>query len=105
VLLIGTAVLVVLSRPVRMGLDLRGGTQVALEARDTSTRKANANVTDQALEVIRRRVDQLGVSEPNLQPNRGERACDGHGSVLVRSEMEGVGPSISGRTHLLRDSV
>jgi SecD/SecF fusion protein len=72
VLTIGAALAIVLTRPVRLGLDLRGGTQVVLEAQDTATRKANADATDRALEVIRRRVDQLGVSEPSLQ-RAGER--------------------------------
>jgi SecD/SecF fusion protein len=72
ILLIGAAAAVVLSRPVHLGLDLRGGTQVALEAQDTPTRKANADATDRALEVIRRRVDQLGLSEPTIQRS-GER--------------------------------
>jgi SecD/SecF fusion protein len=67
VLVIGAAVAVVLTRPVRLGLDLRGGTQVVLEAQDTASRRADSDATDRALEVMRRRVDQLGVSEPTLQ--------------------------------------
>ncbi|MEN3356500.1 MAG: SecD/SecF fusion protein [Mycobacteriales bacterium] len=50
----------------RLGLDLRGGTQIVLETRDSPTVKADAAATDQALEVLRRRVDALGVSEPTL---------------------------------------
>ncbi|MGH2556447.1 MAG: hypothetical protein ACRDHO_12110, partial [Actinomycetota bacterium] len=38
VLVIGAAVAVVLTRPARLGLDLRGGTQVVLEAQDTASR-------------------------------------------------------------------
>jgi SecD/SecF fusion protein len=43
-----------------------------LEARDSPDRRADADATDRALEVLRRRVDQLGVSEPTLQRS-GER--------------------------------
>ncbi|WP_248962928.1 protein translocase subunit SecD [Sphaerisporangium perillae] len=52
--------------PVRLGIDLRGGTQIVLETRDSPTAKADAAATDRTLEVLRRRVDALGVAEPNL---------------------------------------
>ncbi len=38
VLVIGATVAVVLTRPVRLGLDLKGGTQIVLEAQDTATK-------------------------------------------------------------------
>ena len=50
----------------RLGLDLRGGTQIVLETQDSPTTKADRRSTDRALEVLRRRVDALGVSEPTL---------------------------------------
>src|SRR3954469_21775097 len=50
----------------RLGLDLRGGTQIVLETQDSPTTKANRTSTDRALEVLRRRVDALGVAEPSL---------------------------------------
>ncbi|MCW2572051.1 MAG: secD [Frankiales bacterium] len=50
----------------RLGLDLRGGTQIVLETQDSPTTKADRTSTDRALEVLRRRVDALGVSEPSL---------------------------------------
>lgn len=62
----------VATRPPNLGLDLRGGTQIVLETKDGELAKANADTTDEALEVIRRRVDQLGVSEPSLARS-GER--------------------------------
>ncbi|WP_308202840.1 protein translocase subunit SecD [Crossiella sp. SN42] len=61
-----TATYLVLSTAPRLGLDLRGGTQIVLEAKSTPTVTADANATDRALEVIRRRVDSLGVAEPGL---------------------------------------
>ncbi|MFC7615629.1 protein translocase subunit SecD [Actinokineospora soli] len=48
----------------RLGLDLRGGTQITLETKDSPTAVADAAATDRALEVLRRRVDALGVAEP-----------------------------------------
>ena len=55
-----------LTTPARLGLDLRGGTQIVLETQDSPTVKADKESTDRALEVLRRRVDALGVSEPSL---------------------------------------
>lgn len=62
----------VVTSPIKLGLDLRGGTQFVLEARDGPTVEANAESTDRALEVLRRRVDALGVTEPTLARS-GER--------------------------------
>lgn len=60
------SVYIALTVPPRLGLDLRGGTQIVLQTRDSDTAKADADATDRALEVLRRRIDGLGVSEPNL---------------------------------------
>ncbi|HSJ62256.1 MAG TPA: protein translocase subunit SecD, partial [Jiangellaceae bacterium] len=56
----------VLTSSPTLGLDLRGGAQIVLEAQDTDTVTADAEATDRAIEVLRRRVDALGVSEPTL---------------------------------------
>lgn len=50
----------------RLGLDLRGGTQLTLQAESTDRVKANAENVDKAIEVLRGRVDALGVAEPTL---------------------------------------
>ncbi|TDC04369.1 protein translocase subunit SecD [Nonomuraea longispora] len=50
----------------RLGLDLRGGTQLVFEARDSPTVKADAAATDRALSVLRQRADALGVVDPTL---------------------------------------
>ncbi|WP_203336243.1 protein translocase subunit SecD [Nocardioides limicola] len=50
----------------RLGLDLRGGTQIVLETSDSDVAEANAENTDKAVEVLRGRVDSLGVAEPTL---------------------------------------
>ncbi len=69
---IAGAVFFALSSPVRLGLDLRGGTQIVLETRDTGEVVADAESTDRVVEVLRKRVDALGVSEPTLARS-GER--------------------------------
>ncbi|HEX2289921.1 MAG TPA: hypothetical protein VHH53_06950 [Pseudonocardiaceae bacterium] len=57
---------IALSSAPRLGLDLSGGTQIVLETRDAPGIEANAESTDRALEVLRERVDALGVAEPSL---------------------------------------
>ncbi|QPP08168.1 protein translocase subunit SecD [Streptomyces bathyalis] len=59
------AVLAMTQQP-RLGIDLRGGTQIVLESRDSATAKATPTRTDDTMEVLRRRVDALGVAEPGL---------------------------------------
>ena len=66
VAVIAAAAFFALTSPVRLGLDLRGGTQIVLETRDTGTVVADAASTDRVVEVLRKRVDALGVSEPTL---------------------------------------
>ncbi|SFL86873.1 protein translocase subunit SecD [Geodermatophilus ruber] len=66
------ATVAVLTATPTLGLDLRGGTQIVLEAQDSPTVTADAEATDRALEVLRRRVDALGVAEPTLVRS-GER--------------------------------
>ncbi|MDQ3914722.1 MAG: protein translocase subunit SecD [Actinomycetota bacterium] len=56
-----------------MGLDLRGGTQIVLQARDTPQQEVDSETMARTLEVLRRRVDQLGVSEPSLQSSGADR--------------------------------
>ncbi|MCZ7461970.1 protein translocase subunit SecD [Streptomyces sp. WMMC940] len=60
------SVFIALTHSPRLGLDLRGGTRMVLEARDTATARADADTTDRTMEVLRQRVDALGVAEPTL---------------------------------------
>jgi len=65
-LIIGGSVAIALTTTPKLGLDLRGGTQIVLETSDSPTVEANAESTDRTLEVLRGRVDALGVAEPTL---------------------------------------
>ncbi|GAA3550001.1 protein translocase subunit SecD [Nonomuraea rosea] len=56
----------------RLGLDLRGGTQLVFETRNSATVKADSAATDRALNVLRQRADALGVVDPTLVRS-GER--------------------------------
>lgn len=75
-LVLGTvagAAFLIVDRPARLGLDLQGGTQIVLEARDAPGRKVDSDTLNRTLEVLRRRVDQLGVAEPSLQRSGDRR--------------------------------
>ncbi|GII62321.1 protein translocase subunit SecDF [Sphaerisporangium krabiense] len=69
---VATALLLTVSMSPRLGLDLRGGTQLVFETRDSPTAKADGEATDRALDVLRRRADALGVVDPTLVRS-GER--------------------------------
>src|ERR671931_447903 len=72
-LVLGAAGWMVVTRPARLGLDLRGGTQIVLEASDSPGRRVDGDTLARTLEVLRRRVDQLGVAEPTLQRSGDRR--------------------------------
>ena len=63
---IAISLLLALTIAPRLGLDLRGGTQLVFETRDSPTVKADADAADRALDVLRRRADALGVVDPTL---------------------------------------
>jgi SecD/SecF fusion protein len=72
-LVLGAAGWLAVTRPARLGLDLRGGTQIVLEAKDGPDRRVDGDTVARTLEVLRRRVDQLGVAEPTLQRSGDRR--------------------------------
>ncbi len=56
--------------PLKLGLDLQGGTHLVLQVQDDEgamTPEARADAADRALEIIRNRIDQFGVREPSIQ--------------------------------------
>ena len=71
-LLIGTGALSYLRAPV-LGLDLRGGAEVVLEAQPERGQTVTPEQMDQAISILRTRVDAIGVSEPQIQQEQGNR--------------------------------
>ncbi|WP_335937997.1 protein translocase subunit SecD [Streptomyces sp. PTD5-9] len=67
------SVLITLNMSPRLGLDLQGGTRMVLQAKDSDTAKADRESTDRTLEVLRQRIDSLGVSEPTLTRSGEDR--------------------------------
>ncbi len=63
------------SRSINFGLDLAGGTSITLQI-DKSGLKEDDDIQDiqkQSLEIIRNRVDQYGLSEPQISPSGDDR--------------------------------
>ncbi|MGW1230382.1 protein translocase subunit SecD, partial [Streptomyces sp. NPDC002530] len=67
------SVLITLTMSPRLGLDLQGGTRLVLQAKDSGTAKADRQSTDRTLEVLRKRIDSLGVTEPTLTRSGEDR--------------------------------
>ena len=64
-------------KKIRLGLDLQGGTSFLLRLVGEDGEQINPSTLDQAIEVIRKRVDQFGVSEPVI-------AAQGRDRILVQ---------------------
>jgi len=64
----------ILNRIINLGLDLKGGMYLVLEIDDTKLQQGvnMEDAVDRAIEIIRNRVDQFGVSEP-LITRQGEK--------------------------------
>jgi preprotein translocase subunit SecD len=71
VLVVVAAYLIFIRQPVaestRLGLDLEGGVSVQLEGYQTDGSEVTRAEMEQAVSVIRQRVDSLGVTEPEIQ--------------------------------------
>jgi SecD/SecF fusion protein len=62
------SVVVILSQPTKLGLDLRGGTSLVYQGQPTPQQpEVTPEAIDRAIEIIRQRIDTLGVSEPEIQ--------------------------------------
>jgi protein-export SecD/SecF family membrane protein len=66
---------------INYGLDINGGVYVLLEATETGEETLDRDAIERAIAIIRSRVDELGVTEPVIQPE-GERR--------IRIELPGI---------------
>ena len=61
-------------RSIKLGLDLQGGMYLLLEVDKSKLGPAEAkNAVDQAMQIIRNRIDQFGVAEPSIQKQGDNR--------------------------------
>ena len=56
-----------------LGLDLRGGAHIVLQAKDTPENPLRDDSIDRLLAVLRNRIDQYGVAEPIIQKSGSDR--------------------------------
>jgi SecD/SecF fusion protein len=74
-LLIGLGTATIVAKKTRLGLDLKGGVQLIYQAKPTARAKVDAESLNLAIDIMRKRVDALGVSQPEIQ-RFGEREID-----------------------------
>jgi SecD/SecF fusion protein len=55
------------AKKTRLGLDLRGGVQLVYQGKPTPQAQVNSGSISRAIDVINQRVNQLGVSQPQIQ--------------------------------------
>jgi SecD/SecF fusion protein len=62
------AVVAIVTKPTKLGLDLKGGVELVYQAKPTKfTPQVTGEAITRSIEIMRKRVDQLGVSEPEIQ--------------------------------------
>ena len=70
-----------LKERIKLGLDLKGGLHVVMEAREEEGREVTPDTIQKSIGILRQRVDQLGVTEPIIQ---------GEGNTRIIVELPGV---------------
>src|SRR5512132_77022 len=65
--LLAGSLVVAATKPTRLGLDLKGGVSLIYQAKPTKQSAVTGDAIDRTLDIMRKRVDQLGVAEPEIQ--------------------------------------
>src|SRR6476660_236419 len=63
---------VIASKKTRLGLDLKGGVELVYQGKPTAQSKVNTESLNRAIDIMRKRVDQLGVAQPEIQRSGAE---------------------------------
>jgi SecD/SecF fusion protein len=56
-----------LSKPTRQGLDLKGGVDLVYQAKPTRQSQVTSDAIQRTMDIMRERIDTLGVAEPEIQ--------------------------------------
>ncbi len=88
--LIAASVLVIVSQRTILGLDLKGGVQLVYEGEPTAQSGVTPAALSRAVDIMRSRVDQLGVAQPQIQTDGGRQISVGLPDVsdINRAEAE-----------------
>jgi SecD/SecF fusion protein len=91
--LLAASLLVIAVKPTRLGLDLKGGVELVYQGEPTQqVPTVTPEALDRALDIIRSRVDQLGVGEPEIQRSGKDQISVGLPDVQnIRRAQEQVG--------------
>ena len=65
--LIAGSAAVIAVKTTRLGLDLKGGVELIYQGKPTAQSKVDAESLNRAIDIMRKRVDQLGVAQPEIQ--------------------------------------
>jgi SecD/SecF fusion protein len=60
------------AKKTRLGLDLKGGVELTYQAKPTAQSKVDTESIERAINIMRKRVDQLGVAQPEIQRSGGD---------------------------------
>src|ERR1700704_6159121 len=73
-LVIGSLLFVIVGIPgavkakkTRLGLDLKGGVELVYQGKPTAQSKVDSESLNRAIDIMRKRVDQIGVAQPEIQ--------------------------------------
>jgi SecD/SecF fusion protein len=82
--------LVIATQKTRLGLDLKGGVQLVYEGKPTAQAKVDDESLSRAIDIMRKRVDKLGVAQPEIQRSGGSEIVVGLPDVsnAARAEKE-----------------
>jgi len=58
-------------KPTKLGLDLKGGVQLVYQGKPTAQSKVDPESLNRSIDIMRKRVDQLGVAQPEIQRSGG----------------------------------
>ncbi len=65
--LLAASLAVIATQPTKLGLDLKGGVSLIYQAKPTKETKVTGDSITRAIDIMRKRVDKLGVAEPEIQ--------------------------------------
>jgi SecD/SecF fusion protein len=65
--LIAASLAAIATKKTRLGLDLKGGVELVYQAKPTAQSKVDTESLERAINIMRKRVDQLGVAQPEIQ--------------------------------------
>src|ERR671924_118613 len=69
--------IIIAAKPTRLGLDLKGGVELVYQGEPTPQSTVNAEAIDRSIDIMRDRVDALGVAEPEIQRLGGDQISVG----------------------------